>query len=128
MPQTASDDRSLADQVRRAFNTHDLDTFGALLSHDVRWGDADHPRGCRNRSDVLATFARLLDSGVDGSITELVTGTDGILCALRVEWPTDDPRAWDRSLYHVYLVRDGRICEIQRYDDRASAAGAAGVS
>jgi len=36
-------------------------------------------------------------------------------------------RPRDHVLFHVYLVRDGRIAEIRRYDDRPSAAEAAGV-
>ena len=119
---------TLAEQVRDALASHDLEAFGALLSDDVTWGDSGHPRGCRNRADVLATFARLLDKGVDGHVTEIETGAVGILCGLTVEWPDGDPRELDRSLYQVYLVRDGRIVEIRRYDDRDSAAEAAGVT
>lgn len=119
---------SLADRVRLALTTHDLDAFGALLTDDVRWGDGDEPRACRNRSDVLGTFSQFLNKGVNGHITELGTGTAGILCGLTVDWPDSDPRSCDRNLFHVYLVRDGLISEIQRYDDRASAANAAGVT
>lgn len=127
MLRVPSDDLVLANQIRQAFRTHDIAAFGALLSDDVRWGDDDHPRRCRNRSDVLSTFDRLLSSGVDGTITEMVTGAAGILCRLSVTWPENNSRLGERDLYHVYLVTDGRISEIRRYDDRRSAAEAAGV-
>jgi hypothetical protein len=78
---TVGDHNPLADRVRKAFATRDLEAFGVLLTDDVRWGDVDHPRGCRNRSDVLATFSRLMTSGVEGAITELVTGTEGSCAA-----------------------------------------------
>jgi hypothetical protein len=125
MPQVSSDASYLADQLRRAFTAHDLDAFGALLSEEVRWGDPIHPRRCLNRSDVLATFGRLMAEGVDGTITELVTGGEGIPCGLDVKWPEGMQRPGDRTFFHVYLVTNGRIVEIQRHDDRASAAESA---
>lgn len=129
MTQTVGSDLPLAEKVRQALTAHDLDAFGSLLSDDVTWGDVGHPRGCRNRSDVLATFGQLLNKGVDGRITELKTGTAGILCGLTVEWPEGDPRASDSSsLFHVYMVRDGQIYQIRRFDDREFAAETAGLT
>jgi ketosteroid isomerase-like protein len=128
MSQTANSGPPLAERVRQAFAAHDLHAFGAILSDDVTWGDVDTPEGCRNRRDVLATFARVLDQGVDGRITELETGSAGILCGLAVTWPAGDPRADVKGIFHVYMVRGGQIYQIRRYDDRASAAEAAGVS
>jgi hypothetical protein len=118
----------LVEQVRRAFEGRDLDAFGALLSDDVRWGDIDHPRACRNRSEVLATFNRILAEGADGRIVDIVARPQGILCELEVSWLTKELRGDKRQLFHVYLVRDSRIIEIQGYDDRGSAEVAAGLS
>ncbi len=128
MPGSVHNPHDLAEQVRTALEARDLDAFGALLSDDVRWGDDDHPRRCRSRSDVLATFRRLMDEGAEADITELVAGTNGLLCGLVVKWPTpgDDPS--ERTLFHVYLVRNDLIVEIQTYDDRMSAALAAGIA
>ncbi|MGI8752958.1 MAG: nuclear transport factor 2 family protein [Acidimicrobiales bacterium] len=127
MSRLAPDAGSLAERLGQAFSTHDLEAFAVLLSDDVRWGDDDHPRGCRSRADVVATFARLMEDGVDGAVTELVTGREGILCALSVQWPPGGERPGDRDIYQVYLVDDGHIVEIRRYDDRGSAAAAAGL-
>lgn len=91
-------------------------------------GDDDHPRRCRNRADVLAAFARGRAKGLDGEIGEL-RRDDGILCGLIVEQAEagrEDPSA-DRLLYHVYFEDDNRIAEIHSYDDRESAALAAGI-
>ncbi len=128
MPHAVSDNRNVSDLIRQAFTTRDLSAFGALLNDDVSWGDVGDPMGCRNRSDVLAAFGQLLQKGVEGTIAELVPGTAGILCELRLKWPKNDPRAWDRSLFHVYLVNGGLIYNIQRHDDRDSAAEAAGLA
>lgn len=114
--------------IRRAFTDHDLEAFGALLSDDVTWGEVGDPRGCRNRSEVLDTLGRLLGTGVGMQITELATGGGGILCGLGLRWPQGHPRAADTQLFQVYIVRKGRISEIRRYDDRDSAALAAGVA
>ncbi|MHB1499221.1 MAG: hypothetical protein ACYCXN_15085, partial [Acidimicrobiales bacterium] len=69
MAGTVDDTADLADRLRTALTARDLDAFGRLLSDDVRWGSDDHPRACRNRSDVLATSARLISEGAEGAIT-----------------------------------------------------------
>ena len=119
---------SLTDQVRNALTERDLEAFGALLSDDVRWGDEKHPRGCRIRSEVLATFARALSAGLDGAVIEIKSGTKGIFCELSVTWPVENPRSHHANLFHVYLVKDGEIFQILRFFDRDSAALAAGLS
>lgn len=125
---TNDDGLPLAEQVRQALDAGDLVAFGSLLSDDVRWGSDDHPRACRNRSDVLATFSRILAEGAEGEVTEIATGPHGILCGLAVSWPSPTMHQDDRRLYHVYLTESGRIVEIRRYDDRRSAAAAVGLS
>jgi ketosteroid isomerase-like protein len=118
---------SLVDQVRDALNSRDLEAFGALLTDDVRWGDEKHPRSCKNRADVLRTFARGMSEGMDGTVSELGSGSDGILCRLSMSWPEGHPRSENVDVFHVYLVRDERIFQILRFFDRDSAARAAGL-
>lgn len=121
--------------LRRAYAERDLSALEGLLAADVRWGDDEHPRRCRSRSDVLATFARMLSAGVDADLTEVVAGTQGILCGLRVRWPQgggpdggpEGGPGSGRMRFQVHLVRAGRIAEICAFDDRDSAAAAAGV-
>lgn len=127
MPDSPDRPPSIAERLTRAYEARDLSLLAPLLADDVTWGDANHPRGCRNREQVLATFGALMGDGVDGRITELVEGDAGLLCGLAVEWPDPAARPDDRTLFHVYLLRDDLIAEIRRYDDRASAAAAAGV-
>ncbi|MGH9089042.1 MAG: hypothetical protein ACRDYZ_13200 [Acidimicrobiales bacterium] len=115
----------LAERVRSAIVGRDIDAFAALLAEDVRWGDDDAPNRCRSRTDVTATLARGVLGGGTADLLEVATGTRGILCALRVSWPGREAPA---VLYHVYLVGDDRIHEIQRYDDRRSAAEAGGLA
>ena len=125
MQPTTSGALPLAERVRVALESRDVAAFGALMADDARWGDDDAPNRCRSRADVTETLARGLAAGGDAEILELVTGTDGILCALRVRWPGQPVEG---ILYHVYLVSAGRIVEIRRFDDRASALEAAGAA
>jgi len=124
---THAGESSMLGQIRRSFESRDLATLALLLADDVRWGDDDHPRKCRSRSDVLDTFTRRLGEGVSGEITELAQGSSGVLCGLSVHWP-EGMSGDDRVIYQVYLLRDGLIAEIRRYDDRPNAARAAGLS
>lgn len=100
-----------------------LDAYAELLAEDVRWGDDENPNKCRSRSEMITTFARLLGEGVDGEVTEAIVGANGIAVCLHVRWPNPGE---DRSvdLYQDYLVTDGLVTEIQRYDDRRSAISA----
>lgn len=64
-----------------------------------------------------------------GRITELKTGTAGILCGLTVEWTEGDSRAEDSlSLFCVYVVRKGQIYQIRRFGDREFVAEAASIT
>lgn len=70
----AIEPRDLADRIRAAYEDADQDAFGALLAEDARWGDDDHPHGCRSRADVLPTLAQWLDSGVTADVLSVDTG------------------------------------------------------
>ena len=126
MTEPIGDADVIAVQIREAYSTRNLDALAPRLAEDVTWGDPGHPRGCRNRSDVLATFSRLMADGVDGEITELTQGTTGLLCGLAAHWP-DGTGKPERNVFHVYRVQDGLITRIDRFDERESAAEAAGV-
>jgi SnoaL-like domain len=113
----------IANQLRSAFATKDLDLLGQLLAPDARWGDDDHPNRCRSRADVIATFDRLLGEGVEGTVTEAITGPNGVAVLLHVEWPNPG-EGRGVNFYQSYIVADGLVIEIQRHDDRRSAIAA----
>ena len=128
MPQAPEYHPLLVEQVREALVTRNLDAFGSLLGDDVRWGGDQHPRACRSRADVVATFTRIIAEGAEGKVMDIAAGPRGIVCELAVTWSRGENRSDERVLYHLYLVRDGRIVEIQPYDDRTSAEVAAGIT
>lgn len=127
MSQTAPEVSPFADVLRRAYATRDLAGLSTLLADDVRWGDEEHPRKCRSRSDVLARFADQLAVGVTADVTEVTHGRLGVLCGLRVHRPDATANAPERCVYHVYVLTGQRIAEIRSFDDRRSAVEAADV-
>jgi SnoaL-like domain len=74
---TAGQPALLADRVRSALESGDLDDIRKLLAPDARWGapggssDAD----CRNREQVIAWWARARAAGARAVVTEVTAGT-----------------------------------------------------
>lgn len=108
-------------EIRAAFEARDIARFGALLADDARWGDDTAPNKCGSRGEVVATFRRLLAEGVRAEVADVKTGPAGILCHLRVRWPDPSAHAERDEVLHLYRVRDGRITEIEPYDDDVMA-------
>lgn len=115
---------AVASRLRDAFESRDMTKFGALLAEDARWGEDGAPNTCRSRTEVVATFQRLLHDGVGGDIADLKTGPAGILCRLRIHWPAPASPPQRDEVFHLYRVHDGQITEIQPYDDREAAEAA----
>jgi ketosteroid isomerase-like protein len=124
---TQSAQPSLANRLRGALTSRDIEALGALLSDDVQWGDGDDPRACHNRADVIATLTRALLTGVDGTLVDLQTGKKGIFCHFSVTRPRSELQEGARDVFHVYLVKDDQIYLIRSFEDRTSAAKAAGI-
>lgn len=117
----------MAAQIRVAFESRDMTSFGALLADDARWGDDDAPNKCRSRAEVVETFQGLIDAGVSGEVMDLKTGPSGVLCHLRIHWPDAAGRTGRDEIFHLYRIRDGRIIEIRPYDDRDAGETALSV-
>jgi hypothetical protein len=117
---------TLAVRVRNALNARDMDAFRMLVAEDARWGEGgpDDTRTCHNRDEIVATYERLLDQGVRGTVTETKTGPGGVVCLVELEWPDDAANRRGPILYQVFLVTDGRITHIQGHDDRDLALAA----
>ena len=117
---------TVAARIRNALNAHDMDAFRALIAEDAVWGDGgpDDMRACHNRSDIIATYSRLLDQGVRGTVTETMTGPAGVAAVVEIEWPDDAPNRRGPRLYQVFRVTDGLITRIEGHDDRDVAIAA----
>jgi hypothetical protein len=117
----------IAAQLRDAFERHDLALFGALLADDVQWGEQGRLEHCRGRSDVLATFGRLVGHGVDTKVEDIIVGRIGIVAIMQARWADSRDTRNETALYHSYHVHGGLIIGIRRYDDRNAALDAIGA-
>lgn len=106
---------SIADRVRRALDTGDLDEFAALLSPDVHWGPPGDPTPpCQNRSQVLRWYAKGRAKGRRATVTEVEVHGNALLVGLRRE---DGGQRWQ-----VLRVGPDGVNDIRGYEDRPSAA------
>lgn len=128
MTPAVTDESSVAEALRTAFETRDLEAFGALLADDVRWGDDDLPQRCRSRADVLGVFSRALADGADADFVEVRPGRGAVLCEIVVRWPLAEERPETRRIFQVFRLKGGRVAEILSGDDPKWAEEAAGLS
>src|ERR1700733_342532 len=101
---------AIAERIRTAYTTADLDAFGELLAPDVRWGDDAHPNRCCSRQDVLSTFRRWIGGGVTADVLAVDSGPHGVMACLHINWtdPNDKPRGTD--FFHVFMTgNDGLV-------------------
>jgi hypothetical protein len=120
---------AMAARLRDAINTRDMDAFRALIAEDARWGEGgpDDLRTCHDRNEIIATYKRLLEQGVRGTVTETTTGPGGVACLVEIDWPDDASNRRGPLLYQVFLVTGGLITRIRGCDDRDLALAAIGT-
>lgn len=112
----------LAEKVRVALESTDLDAYQELLAPDVHWGPPDSPQwGCQSRDQVLTWYQKARDDGMRARVTEVVAGPQCILVGVEVSGREASQR------WQVMRVEDGLIVDIAGFDDRAPAAARAGV-
>jgi hypothetical protein len=117
---------AIAGEIRTALNARDMTAFGSLIAEGARWGDGgpDDERTCHNRSEIVATYQRLLADGVRGTVTETTTGPGGVACTLEVEWPERAANRRGPTIYQAFYVSDGLVTRIEGHDDRDRAIAA----
>jgi len=107
---------AIADRVRQALDTGDLDEFAALLSPDVQWGPPGSTTPpCRNRSQVLQWYAKGRAKGRRATVTEVEVHGSALLVGLRLE---DGQGRWQ-----VLQVGPDGVNDIRGFEDRSSAVG-----
>ncbi len=111
---------TLAQRIRDTLNGRDMTAFQSLIAEDATWGEGgiDDQRACHSRNDIIATYKRLLDQGVHGTVIETISGPAGVACHLEIEWPDNTLHRREPTLYQVFLVRDGLITRVEGTDDR----------
>jgi ankyrin repeat protein len=122
LPEPSGPLRELAEALRVAYDTVDLDRLATLLDPDVTWGGG--PMGCHNRQDVLAWYRMLVERGVTGSLTKIVEPDDHTLIA-EVTFSAATQGTIEPSpevTYQRLAIRDGRICAITGHVSEHEAA------
>jgi hypothetical protein len=117
----------VAAQLRTAFEQHDLTLFGMLLADDVWWGDGVRSQRCRGRSDVLATFGRLVGHSVNTNVSDIIVGRVGILVIMQARRSDARDTRNETALYHAYSIRGGLVTGIRRYEELDAALNAIGA-
>ena len=120
----------VAERIKVALQSADLEAFTDLLDPDVHWGapDDDAP-SCQNRKQVLGWYQRGRDDGVRADVTEVVPADNRLLVGLRVRRNPAAAAAGDAvERWQVMTIRGGRVVDIRAFDDRAEAARRAGIA
>jgi ketosteroid isomerase-like protein len=118
------------ERVRLALESGDLDAIRDLLDPDARWGapEGPHDADCQNRDQVLAWWASARAAGARAAVTEVTAGAGTLLVGLEViGTPTARQAGGAAERWQVLTLRGGRVVDIRGFDDRAAAAGRAGV-
>ncbi len=120
----------LSERVRSALESGDLEAIRDLLDPGARWGapEGPHDADCQNRGQVVAWWASARAAGARAVVTEVTAGAGTLLVGLEV---TGTPSAGQAGgavrRWQVLTLRGDRIVDIRGFDDRAAAAGRAGV-
>ena len=113
----------LAELVRAALESGDLDELYALLAPDAKWGAPEESvPTCGDRDQVIDWYRVAKNAGVRAVVTEVLVRGEHLVVGLVVEDPTGadtDHRSGQR--WQVLTVRAGRIAEIRGYEDRPGA-------
>ena len=122
---SASASEAIAEKVRIALDSADLEQFSDLLDPHVTWGAPDDPSpSCQNRSQVLKWYANGRAAGTRAQVREVTTNDDKVLVAMTVT--SVGPEVSDR--WQVLTVANGLVTDIRGYDDESDARAAAGLA
>jgi ankyrin repeat protein len=111
----------IAELVRIAYETSDLDLFGSLLAPDVRWGAG--PFGCFTREEVLAEYKELIDLGFAGELIAYeAPSEDTLIIQVRYHGaPSGTRQPPPGTRVQLLRLEDDLIASIDGYDDLKSA-------
>jgi len=116
--------REIAEHVRVAYDTADVELFASLLHPEVRWGGG--LEGCSDRAQVLARYQDQMRQGFRAEITATEVRGDAVVIGLAVARPADGARPCPPEVvYQVLRVREGMIVSITGAPDLAAARAAA---
>lgn len=100
----------LAEALRTACDSRDLDLFGSLRYPDVRWGSG--LQGCRSRRQTVGWCAAAISRDTFSSITDTEIAGEGPLAAISFTRPAGGTRPQPPdATCQALRIRDGAIIE-----------------
>jgi SnoaL-like protein len=111
----------LAQLVRVALQSADLDAYRELLDPHVSWGPPDDEvSGCHNREEVLEWYQLARDSGVRADVVETAVKGDRILVGLSIH-QAPDTIGGDALRWQILRVANGKVSDIRGFEERDEA-------
>jgi hypothetical protein len=116
----------IADTVRVALESADLDEFADLLDPNVTWGAPGDPSPpCQNRRQVLTWYQRGRAEGRRARVLGVSTHGNKILVSMTVTAGEDADETEDEApRWQVLTVANDRVVDIRGYDDEQEASAA----
>ena len=113
----------IAERVRGALESADLDAYRLLLDPNVHWGSSDDSAaGCRTRDEVLAWYRRGRAKGIRAHVRETIVRGDHVLIGMTLSGASSStPPAEERDRWQVLTVVGGRVTDIRGIETREDA-------
>ncbi len=119
---------TIAEPVRAALESADLETMGSLLSPNATWGaPGQEPPTCRNRQQILKWYGNGRAFGARATVTELTVVGDRLLVGLAITSGPDPEHALSPERWQILTVAADGVSDIRGYESRPEAAEAVGL-
>lgn len=122
MAESATPMEQVARDVRLAYETGDVERFGALLAPHVSWGPPGGPSTCRSKSQVLTWYLNGANAGACAQVHEIEIVGDQLLVSLAVTGtPSAKKQRGRASRWQVLTVSGSLIVDIVGFEQKSDA-------
>jgi hypothetical protein len=122
MAESTAQMEQVARDVRVAYETGDVELFGALLAPDVTWGPPGGSSTCRNKSQVLNWYQTGANAGAHAQVQEIEIVGHQLLVGLVVTGtslasaPSGQTPRWQ-----VLTINGSKITDIVGFEQKSDA-------
>ncbi len=128
MPPDGTDDAAssiheLSRRLRLAYETGDLELFGALLAPNVTWGPPGDPSPpCQSKQQVLAWYQKGAYAGASAKVQEMTSFGDRLLVGLVVTGTsTAKEMGGQGQRWQVLTIQGAQIVDIVGFAQKREA-------
>jgi SnoaL-like domain len=113
----------LALQLRRAYETGDLELFSALLAPNATWGPPGDPSPpCQSKNQVLAWYQKSSYVGAQAEVQEITTYGNRLLVGLVVKGtPPAKAMGGQGPRWQVLTIEGSQIVDIVGFTQKSEA-------